>query len=288
MRRQQFKYSISDFSSKRISVAYKSVRNDFRLHWHDCCELELILSGRGSQVLNDTEYPLVPGTLYMLTEADCHSIRVTEPMQIIGIMFDEKHISPSVYERVLTREMLGQNLTAVLEGKAFRAVHSLMEALMCADSGENDLTESELGEMYVGHIIDCILIELLGSFAKSSPEPSRSRADALGKSILYLHRHFTEPVTLADLAELTHLSRSYFSELFRESTGMTFKSYLIGLRLRSACRLLANTSMSVTDICFASGFESFSHFMRTFKARFGVTPLRFREANGTQAQDKTQ
>ena len=46
--------------------------------------------------------------------------------------------------------------------------------------------------------------------------------------------------------------------------------------MRNACRLLANTDMSVTDVCFSCGFESFSNFMRTFKARVGSTPLGFR------------
>ena len=86
-------------------------------------------------------------------------------------------------------------------------------------------------------------------------------------------------MTLDTLAALTHLSRNYFSELFSSSTGRTFKSYLIDLRLRQACRLLANTDMSVTDVCYASGFDSFSNFMRTFKSRHKVTPLKFREDN---------
>lgn len=279
MTKQPFKYSISDFSGKSISVKQKQVASDYRLHWHNCCELELIIEGCGSQVLNDTEYELSPGTLYLLTQADCHSIRVKEPLTVLGIMFEEKLISQPIYERILTLETKGQNLTALLSDSGFLAARAFMSALMKEDArSERDFSESEFGGMYVNHMIDCLLIELLRSCEPSRNDSAVARADSLGSAILYLHSHFDEAVTLDRLAEITHLSRSYFSELFKQSTGSTFKGYLINLRLRNACRLLANTDMSVTDVCYESGFQSFSNFMRTFKTQYGMTPLAFRSA----------
>ena len=271
------KYCIADFSGKNISIKRKSVNEDFRLHWHECCEIEFILSGRGSQVLNGTEYPLEPGTLYMLTPADCHSVHVDEPLEIAGIMFEDKMISRAVYERVLTLETLGLNLTTSLEGKSLNAVGGFFDALLYENTIiAEDTSENEFGDLYVSHLIDCILVELLRQCGEAAHGIDKS---PIGTAILYLHSHYTETVTLDTLAALTHLSRNYFSELFSSSTGRTFKSYLIELRLRQACRLLANTDMSVTDVCYASGFDSFSNFMRTFKSRHKVTPLKFREDN---------
>ncbi|MGN1128109.1 MAG: AraC family transcriptional regulator [Candidatus Flemingiibacterium sp.] len=280
---QPLKFSISDFTGKNISVRRKTVENDYRLHWHRCCEIELVVGGRGSQSLNGSEYELLPGTLYMLTEADCHSVTVYEPLDIINVMFEDKLITKDIYERVLTCETLGLNLETKLVGQSLASVRGFLESLLSEDSRTDlDTSETEFGTMYVSHLIDCILIELLRSCREAEMGIGKS---PVGTAILYLHSHYTENVTLDTLAAVTHLSRNYLSEIFSRFTGSTFKSYLIELRLRHACRLLANTDMSVTDICYASGFESFSNFMRTFRSRRNTTPLKFRAENkGGNAQ----
>lgn len=273
-------YCISDFSGKNILIRHKLVDRDFRLHWHQCCEIEFVLSGKGSQLLNNTSYEMSPGTLYMLTPADCHSIEVIEPIDIVGIMFEDKLISRTIYERILTLETLGSNLNAKLEGQSLSAVNGFFGALLGEDRIiSTDASENAFGELYVSHLIDCILVELLRSCPEAANGIDKSQ---IGTAILYLHSHYTETITLDTLAALTHLSRNYFSELFSASTGTSFKSYLIELRLRHARRLLANTDMSVTDICYSSGFDSFSNFMRTFKNKFGQTPLRFRAENSVK------
>ncbi len=273
MANQQFRYSIADFTAKSISFQRKILDHDYRLHWHECCETELVLSGGGTQILNGTEYPLRPGDLYLLTPADCHSVHAAEPTEVVGVMFEEKLLSQSIYNQILTRETLGFHHIAHLSEKETAAVRGLFEALeFNFGRDEADVWD----ETYIGSLLDCILIELLRCCKDSTPFPAKS---AVSEAILYIHAHFTEAVTLTALAELTHLSPNYFSELFRETTGRNFKSYLIELRLRSACRMLANTDLSVTEVCYSSGFESFSNFMRTFKARFGDSPLHFRTEN---------
>lgn len=272
-----FKYCIADFSHTNISIKHKRIEEDYRLHWHECCEIEFILSGRGSQILNGTEYQLTPGTLYMLTPADCHLVNVEEPLEIAGVMFEDKMISREIYERILTLETLGVNLTTELDRYNLSTVGRFFEALIEEDKIiSDDTSEDEFGDLYINHLIDLILVELLRHCGGSVKGIDKS---PIGTAILYLHSHYTESVTLDTLASLTHLSRNYFSELFSASTRSTFKSYLIELRLRHACRLLANTDMSVTDVCFSSGFESFSNFMRSFKSKYRVTPLKFREEN---------
>lgn len=280
MSKQPFKYAISDFSGSNVYIVHKTVQIDYKLHWHECCELEIILSGDGTQILNGVSYPLRSGEVYMLTPADCHSIHVEEPLEIIGIMFEDKIISQTLYERVLTRETLGLNLTANMSGRHFVAMMGLVDALLCVYKKDKTDTASDsdtdFNYMYIGHIIDCLIIELLRNCRSDDRGLYKS---PIGTAILYLHSHFTENITLDTLAKVTHLSRNYFSELFKQSTGRTFKGYLIDLRMKNACRLLANTEMSVTDVCFSCGFESFSNFMRTFKSKFNTSPLKFRAEN---------
>ena len=276
--KQQFKYSISDFTPGSISVKRKRVDADYRLHWHDCCEAELITGGSGAQILNGNEYPLRPGDLYMLTPADCHSIKVYEPLTIVGAMFEERYISPAIYERILTRETLGLDTIARLDETHARITERLFDALRQEHEASPD-GMTELGELYAGRLLDCILSDLLRGCSDDTHSAAKSQ---IGQTVLFIHSHYSEHITLTDVAERAHLSAGYFSEVFKNATGQTFKSYLTGLRMRNACRMLANTDMSVTDICYACGFESFSNFMRAFKKYNQISPLRFRMENQSE------
>lgn len=278
MKNRMYKYTLAEFSGRSIYILRKSVWRDYPTHWHDVCELEFILSGSGRQILNGREYPLHGGCMYMLTPADCHSVHPDTPLEVVGIMFEEKLLDQSLYERVLINETLGHDLTAELDENAAREVSGLLDILLNSVNGKKGVSEDagEISNMLVSRLLDCLVIKLL--LAGSGCDRVRV-ASPVRTALLYLHGHYNENITLDTLAGITHLSRNYFSELFRETTGRTFKSYLIDLRMSAACRSLANTDMSVTEVCYACGFESFSNFMRTFKARYGKSPLAFRQEN---------
>ena len=97
-------------------------------------------------------------------------------------------------------------------------------------------------------------------------------ADELRAAVRYVDRHFREPISLADAARRAHLSPNYFSERFRRYTGTSFQLYLQERRLRFACSLLTSTSLSVTEVCHAAGFNSLSHFGRAYRRRYGTAP----------------
>lgn len=79
-----------------------------------------------------------------------------------------------------------------------------------------------------------------------------------------------------DMARLCHLSPSYFSRLFRKETGLTFTNYVISAKTQWAKQLLAESSMSVTDISDALGYSSPSYFIRSFKEHEHMTPHAYR------------
>jgi AraC-like DNA-binding protein len=108
---------------------------------------------------------------------------------------------------------------------------------------------------------------------------------------VHVDRHFREPLTLAGVAAQAHLSPNYFSERFRAVTGTSFQSYLQQRRLAFAHSLLAATGLGVTEVCYASGFGSLSHFGRAFRSRYGVAPTALRAVmrgmDATAATDGT-
>ena len=88
--------------------------------------------------------------------------------------------------------------------------------------------------------------------------------------------HFKENPTLAEVASYSGFNPNYFSQKFKETVGKTYIDYLVDLKVSYAKKLLMSSNMSITDICFSSGFTSISNFMRVFKNKYGMSPNAYR------------
>ena len=253
-----------------VAAKQKQVCSRTALHWHDCCELELVLCGQGTHIINGHHYTIGPGDLYCFTPADCHMIIADEPIEVLGIMFGEELISDDIFARMLTLEMTGSDLRVSLEQDRYPIVEQYFSTIL---REEAKLSDSSLAKAYIGRLIDCILIELLRAMGETALPRVKQAANA---AIMYLHRHYAEPITLQSLSDHLYLTPSYLSTYFKNSTGRNFKDYLTELRLRHACRLLSNTDISITDVCYGCGFTSYSNFMRSFRTHYQTSPLQFR------------
>lgn len=94
----------------------------------------------------------------------------------------------------------------------------------------------------------------------------------------YLRAHFAADVTLADLSALAGLSPFHFARMFRESFGCPPHAYLRRLRAEAAQRLLSGTTLPVTGIAAAVGYDTPQAFARMFRAETGVTPSAWRRS----------
>ena len=92
----------------------------------------------------------------------------------------------------------------------------------------------------------------------------------------YISQHFTEELTLEDIADRSGFSKYYFSKLFKQFTNMSFYKYVSQKRIEKASELLIVPDLSVTTIALNCGFDSLSSFIRMFKLFKGCTPTEFR------------
>ena len=93
---------------------------------------------------------------------------------------------------------------------------------------------------------------------------------------IYIRRHFRENLTLEEISGIFGVTPNHFCKYFKKITGITFKEYMLQLRLEYAMKQLVQTQQSVTEICLDSGFNSPSYFTKAFKARFGKAPTAYR------------
>lgn len=112
-------------------------------------------------------------------------------------------------------------------------------------------------------------------------EPPEAAVSAPGSSpiypaLVYLLDHPGEMVSMSSMAELCHLSPSYFSRLFHRETGETFVNYMNRQKIELAKKRLTDSRDSVSSIAYGLGFRDVSYFISVFKRIVGVTPLDYR------------
>lgn len=101
----------------------------------------------------------------------------------------------------------------------------------------------------------------------------------LDDSISYLQEHFTEDISIEQLAKQAHLSKYYYIKVFKAYTRQTPYDYLLGLRLQRAQKMLLETDYAIRVIAEKSGFSDSKNFIACFKKKVGTTPLQYRKIN---------
>ncbi|WP_281279832.1 response regulator transcription factor [Cohnella pontilimi] len=100
---------------------------------------------------------------------------------------------------------------------------------------------------------------------------------AVEQVLYYLETKRLYDITSAEAAKFVHLNPSYFSKLFKQTTGMTFTDYVTSVRMKEAARLLEHTSLRITEIGERLGFMDTAYFSNTFKKILGHTPSDYRK-----------
>jgi len=95
-----------------------------------------------------------------------------------------------------------------------------------------------------------------------------------------MDRAYAEPLDVAAIARVAHISEAHFSRSFRATFGETPHRYLQRRRVERSMFLLRETDRSITDICFDVGFMSLGTFSRTFREIIGQSPSEYRDGHG--------
>lgn len=144
-----------------------------------------------------------------------------------------------------------------------RAFGEMFREFMMHGRGYEDLCAAKL---------TAVLVEL----GRSVTEDGAGRESRFAGLLEYIHRHYTEELRIADLAEAEHLSESRFREVFRRTFGCAPSEYIIGLRLQHARDLLNGTDLTIAEIAELCGYGDALYFMRLFRKKTGMSARTYR------------
>ncbi len=111
----------------------------------------------------------------------------------------------------------------------------------------------------------------------SIAEIARNRlSKPLKRAVQFIDTRFDQPLTVEQVAQVAGMSKSAFSRRFKQSLGVSFKTYLNQYRISKAKNLLSREDINVTEACFAVGFNDTAYFSRTFRRIEGQCPSQYK------------
>lgn len=121
-----------------------------------------------------------------------------------------------------------------------------------------------------------LLQSMVEGFMDAMFIPTDKGNSHIRRALQFMAANYTQPLSMATVAESLKLSPNYFSSLFRETVGVSFREQLNRIRVEESKHLLLSTDISLTEIALAVGFPDQSCFCKTFKRIVGVTPGKYR------------
>jgi len=113
---------------------------------------------------------------------------------------------------------------------------------------------------------------------------SEAEPPVIRRAKAYIADHRVDPIGVDDVARALHVSTFYFCKMFKKATGLTFTDYLGRVRVEDAKHLLLNPHLRVSEVAYAVGFQSLTHFNRLFRALTGESPTSFRDDARSRAK----
>ena len=252
-------------------------------HNHSFHELVLILSGHGTHAVGDETYDLETGDVFVVLGDTTHGYPETRRLSLINILYDPTYLGIPLadlgvlpgYHALFTVEpqvRRQQKFTSRLRLNMQQLAHAteLVARL------EEELVEKRRGYKFMAVTR---LMEITGYLSRcySRLELDEIRPVAQISELLgYMERHYDEPLTVADLTKVAHMSQTTLMRTFGRVMGRSPIAHLVRLRLSKAKELLRTTRASITDIAFQVGFNDSNFFARQFRQVNATSPREYR------------
>lgn len=172
----------------------------------------------------------------------------------IGRLFEKSKFGLSFFGN--TKTEVGQRLESLFYMNNFEKLTELLKILFL-------LSQSR----------EVNLLNAAGIVMETNPE----RVTKLDEVFTFVRKEFRNEIRLDSVAALINLTAPSFCRFFKKNTGKTFVEFLNDYRITHACKLLAESSLPITEICFESGFNNFSHFNACFRNTTGMSPSAYRK-----------
>lgn len=281
------KIDISEHDEYRggVMVQKNLLSENVDIHWHNYYEIEYVTEGCATEITNGGASEITPGVMHILSPSDFHELRIDRAVVLTKICFDISDVTADVFPVI-----------SGIQKQIFRfegADKDLFDTLFHSALTQKAIYGgTELYPLMSKKILEAILLNAAEYARGGSPKDqgevaSPEKRGDINATLAYIQSNYTNHIRLADVAEKTHFSPSYLSRYFHKTVGMTFVQYVKNLRIEMAAKLLANTDLDVTAVCYEIGYSSPASFSNEFRKAYKVSPTEYRKISKKKLFDQT-
>ncbi len=218
-------------------------------------DITIVFSGSLAYYINSEKHVISAGEAIVICPGD-HRYRVANDCEVHYAslnFFDPSRSAPSLPRHI--KEVYTTNMK------------SLLSLLKSKADDHNSINREEK----LSHLISLIMLELLDSVERNRQNPY------ITKMLKYISEHFTEKITLSDIADAVSLTPPYCCALAKKELGVSLYDLVIKERIHYAESLLLANEKSLREISEMCGFSDYGYFSKCFKKTTGILPSRFRK-----------
>ncbi len=260
------------------------------LHKHNFIEVVYVLQGSAIHTVDDMSYPVKRGNVVLIDHGVPHSFAhdVGEEEQFLtyDLLFTPDFFNISVLENNEFYTLASSYLfsSAFAEFKSSKIPQNLIkthskEFKILFEKIYSEYTKREAGFQSIirAYLIE-IIIKIFREIDKNQPTFTKSHQELVEKAIEHMRCNYDKHISLDEIASGIFLSKNYFRQIFKKTTGCSISSFMQELRINEACRLLETTSLSSAAVSYKCGFNDVKFFYLTFKKAMGMTPADYRKS----------
>ena len=256
--------------------------NNVPVHWHNEFELNRVLRGAGEFICGDYRFTAKEGDIILIPPNMLHAAYPTNNSTLWyqAFVFHSSMLGATNNDRS-TLECIRPIMNGSLK----------VSGPICPNSKNYDAFKASSDQIFscvFGNLphLDLLLksellrfIWLLHQSADmvSLENPGISYGELVRPALEYMRKNYPENISIDFLADLVHLSKSYFMSCFKKAVGIGAIEHLTHLRINAACDALTDTGKKISEIAFTCGYSNLSNFNRQFKQVMGCSPKEYRK-----------
>ncbi len=251
----------------------QNIHTDWQMaqfHFHDSYEIIIVLEGDGEMRIGSHTYSLKKGVVVLLASGEIHRSQSTGIYNRYVCKFPAEYIAALSTPQTDLRKMFSSDAPCfLLSEKQLDHVLSLCQQAMAktTDYGNDLLRQNAFVELAI------TLNNLAGSSQRAEFLHTK-HADRITPIMEYITQNAAQELTLDLIASEFYITKQHLCYIFKKSTGLGINEYLTAQRLILACTYLRQ-GIGVQLAGEKAGFRNNSHFIRTFKKAFGISPGKY-------------
>lgn len=253
--------------------------DNYDWHWHIALEIIMPVENYYDVTVNKSSYHILPGEILFIPPGELHELTAPKTGKRFVYIFDLSQLSSfKGFSKI--QSLLASPIYITRENYPYiyDTVYSLLIQIRDEYFSNNEYWELTI----ISHLIT--LLTKFGynhsnGLCLTSTVRLHKQKEYISKFndlLDYIDAHYTDDLSLEEVAGIIGFSKFHFSRLFKQYTNFTFCDYLCFRRIKAAEDLLINPEYSITEVALQSGFPSISTFNRIFKQQKGCTPSEYR------------